>query len=297
MKDTLLQRLLLIAIGAVVLVAVAPEAQGKGGTPITTCGQTVTTNAVLTQDLYCPETAVPVGGSDPGTGIHVGASGITIDLNNFVIRGDHPDTSGIAGPYGIDLGGFDKVTIENGVIRDFATAGVNAQGSDGVVLSNLVVSGNGLYGVLVGGNSVSITSSTVSSNGLNGVEIGGAEASIKSSTVSRNGQMGIHINGASVSITSSTASGNGTYGVLVGGSSASIKSTTASGNEADGMFLGGTSASIASSTASGNGNDGINVVGDSASIASSTASGNGGYGINVQGENIQISRSRGTRPY
>lgn len=73
----LVPRLLLIAVGVAVLVAVAPEAQGKGGTPITACLQTVTTNAVLTHDLYCPGSS----------GILVGASGITIDLKGFVIRG------------------------------------------------------------------------------------------------------------------------------------------------------------------------------------------------------------------
>ena len=73
----LVPRLLLIAVGVAVLVAVAPEAQGKGGTPITACLQTVTTNAVLTHDLYCPGSS----------GILVGASGITIDLKGFVISG------------------------------------------------------------------------------------------------------------------------------------------------------------------------------------------------------------------
>jgi len=45
MKDTLVQRLIPVAVGVAVLVAVAPEAQGQGGTPITTCLQTVTRSA------------------------------------------------------------------------------------------------------------------------------------------------------------------------------------------------------------------------------------------------------------
>src|SRR6478735_8724293 len=126
--EAFVPRLMLIALGAAVLVAVAPEAQGKGGTPITACLQTVTTNAVLTHDLYCPSS----------TGILVGASGITIDLNGFVIRGDR------LGPNGVDdAGGFDDVTIKNGVIRDFRDQGVLASNADGIVISNLFVSGNG----------------------------------------------------------------------------------------------------------------------------------------------------------
>src|SRR5262249_41431856 len=76
MKESLVGRLMLIVVGVIVLVAVAPEAQGKGGTPITTCGQIVTTSAVLTQDLYCPSTGVPIGASQPGPGILGGASAI-----------------------------------------------------------------------------------------------------------------------------------------------------------------------------------------------------------------------------
>ena len=40
-----------VAMVAVVLVAVAPEANSAAGTPITSCGQVVTTNAFLTGDL------------------------------------------------------------------------------------------------------------------------------------------------------------------------------------------------------------------------------------------------------
>ena len=40
-------------VALVLVVVVAPEATGGGGTPINSCGQTVTTSAVLTQDLVC----------------------------------------------------------------------------------------------------------------------------------------------------------------------------------------------------------------------------------------------------
>jgi len=46
MKDTLVQRLIPVTVGVAVLVAVALEAQGQGGTRITPCLQTVTTSAV-----------------------------------------------------------------------------------------------------------------------------------------------------------------------------------------------------------------------------------------------------------
>src|SRR5262245_1764191 len=59
-----------IVLAAAVAVLAAGPSHGASGVPITTCGQTVTTNAVLTQDLTC----------GAQMGIVVGASGITIDL-------------------------------------------------------------------------------------------------------------------------------------------------------------------------------------------------------------------------
>src|SRR5262245_33071670 len=123
-------RWLLAAMVVVVLVGLAPEASGGGGTPITSCGQVVTTSAFLTQDLFCP-------GS---TGVVVGASGITIDLKGFTLRGDRTVVT-----FGIDAsGGHDDVTIRNGVIRNF-TNGIEANpGADGFSALNVILSGNGL---------------------------------------------------------------------------------------------------------------------------------------------------------
>ena len=57
-------------------------------------------NAVLMQDLVCT-----------ANGIDIGASGITIDLKGFTVRGD-----GGVGDHGIDdTGGHDHVTVKNGV--------------------------------------------------------------------------------------------------------------------------------------------------------------------------------------
>src|SRR4029079_16487198 len=94
--------LLLLALAALLLVAVAPDTEAKSGTPITTCGQVVTTSAFLTRSLLCPNVS----------GVVVGADGITIDLEGFTLRG-----GGIH--YGVDDPGYDRVTVENGVLRSF----------------------------------------------------------------------------------------------------------------------------------------------------------------------------------
>jgi hypothetical protein len=267
-------RIMLAAIAAVALIAVAPEAQGGGGVPITSCGQTVTASAVLMQDLNCT-----------GAGIVVGASKIRIDLNGFVLKGDGGD------PGVDDSGGFDGVAIKNGALRNFAS-GVNAPGADSIRISNVVASGNAIHGILVFGASASITSVTAAGNAEVGITILGASASIKSSTAAGNGDDGIHVSGASASIKSSSAAGNGNDGISVDGASASITSVTAAGNGGAGFFVIGALASIKSSIASGNGFDGILVSGDAATIKTNRAQANGfpaaasdldGLGILVSG--------------
>ena len=229
----------LAALAAIVLIAVAPEASGGAGTPITSCGQVVTTNAFLTQDLVCT-----------GDGIVAGASGITIDLKGLTIRGDRD-----VGDYGIDdSAGFDHITIRNGLIRNFYV-GVEAEGdADSVSVSSLVANGNSIYGISINGDSAKIQSSTTSGNTTAGVFIGGDFAQI----------------------TSLTAGGNGSYGTIVGGDFARIKSSSAAGNSAAiGFEVIGDSAQVTSSSAIGNGIDGIYVSGDAASIKSNHAYGNG----------------------
>ena len=225
-------------VALVLVVVVAPEATGKGGTPITACGQVVTTNALLTQDLVCT-----------GDGIVVGASGITIDLMGFTIRGDRD-----VGDYGIDdSAGYDNITIRNGLIRNFYL-GVDADGAaDSVSVSSLVANGNSVYGILIVGDSAKVQSSTASGNATAGISVSGDFAQVKSLT----------------------ASGNGSYGMIVGGDFARIKSSTAAGSSTIGFEVIGDSAQVTSSIATGNGVDGIYVNGDAPSIKGNRADGNG----------------------
>ena len=225
-------------VALVLVVVVAPEATGGGGTPITSCGQVVAASAVLTQDLVCT-----------GDGIVVGASGITIDLKGFTIRGDRD-----LGDYGIDdSAGYDNITIKNGLIRNFYL-GVDADGAaDSVSVSSLVANGNSVYGILIVGDSAKVQSSTASGNASAGISVSGDFAQVKSLT----------------------ASGNGSYGMIVGGDFARIKSSTAAGSSTIGFEVIGDSAQVTSSIATGNGVDGIYVNGDAPSIKGNRADGNG----------------------
>jgi hypothetical protein len=106
----------LAALIVLVLVTVAPQANGGEGTPIRSCGQVVTANAFLTGDLVC--------GS---RGVVAGALAITIDLKGFMVLGDRSD-----GSYGLLTSGFDRVTFKNGIVRNFDT-GVFATADEFVV--------------------------------------------------------------------------------------------------------------------------------------------------------------------
>jgi hypothetical protein len=206
--------LALLSAAAVALLT-AGSGAGSSSTPITACRQTVTTNAVLTQNLFCT-----------GSGVVVGAAGITVDLHGFRIRSDRSLVH-----YGIyDSLGYDEVTIKNGTLINF-TYGVFAFNADHVSISGLAVSGGPGYGIYVTGD----------------------EASIKSSTSSRNGQYGIYLDGTQPSVTSAVASGNGSAGIQAYGDSASIKSSTASGNGGDGIAVVGNGAKFKGNSADGNG--------------------------------------------
>jgi large repetitive protein len=270
-------RALLLAAGFAAIVAFGPEASAAT-TQIDHCNQTVTTSGVLTQNLFCQ--GMP--------GIVVGASGITIDLKGFRLRGDN--TSGNIGVD--DSGGFDKVTVKDGVVRNFDT-GVYATGEN-VAVSDLVVSGNTNAGISVnGGGSAKITSVTASGNGSLGIAANSNSLSITSSAASGNASIGMEVGGDSVSVKSSTAIANGGSGIAGAADSVSVKSVTASGNGTYGIAFSTTSGiSIASATASGNSADGINVSGPSVSIKSSVVDGNGNNGIVVDGNGASLRSNR-----
>jgi hypothetical protein len=265
---------LLAAVTTVVSVTAASDGQASGATAITSCGQTVTTNVYLTGDLDC-------GSLD---GIVVGASGITIDLKGFTLRGDGSVHYGIYDP-----GGYDHVSVKNGVLRNFAFGLDAYNGADEISVSGVVASGNG-GGIGISGASASVKSSTASGNSGIGIVIDGPSATVQSSIVSGNGFHGIRLSGPSASVKSTSVSGSGASGIYVSGAAPSVVSSTVSSNVAFGILVEGAAARIQSSTVVGNGS-GVVVSGDAAVINRNQADGNGfadgvsdggGLGISVE---------------
>jgi hypothetical protein len=261
--------------------APASKSVKAGVTPITTCGQAVTTNAVLTQDLTCA-----------GTGVIVGASGITIDLNGYVLKGD-----GTAGHYGIDnKSGHDDLVVKNGVVRNFDTGVYAITYASGQTVSSVVASGNVGQGIYISGPSAKIASSTAAGNGQTGIHVLVGPGSVTSSTASGNGLHGIWMEGTKHSVKSSTAVGNAGYGIVVSGDAASVTSSSANGNKATGVRVVGSSASIKSSTTSGNGGNGIAVSGDATVLQDNRAEANGFPGGNSDGAGLGIENTSFTTP-
>jgi len=92
-------------------------------TVITTCGQVVTTDAILNDDLSCPS------GAWESAAVEAGASDITIDLGGHTITG-HP--IGI----GIKVENVERVTVKNGTVRDFLVE-MNVFDADTVTVRDL----------------------------------------------------------------------------------------------------------------------------------------------------------------
>jgi Right handed beta helix region len=263
---------------ALAVLAVGPSARATT-LPLSSCGQAIQTSVFLTKDLDCA-----------WTGMFIVAPGITIDLKGHVLKGD-----GVAGHIGIaDFGGYDHLTIKNGVIRNFDIGVLGQNDAHNMTITNVVTSGNKQQGIFITGDSASITSSTASGNGGPGISVLGRAASIKSSTVSGNVQSGIFVSGNdSISITSSSAVGNGAYGVRVSANAnVSVKSTSAMGNALNGFYLEGDETSVSASTASGNAGHGLVVVGASVSVKATKASGNGGHGFWVSGDAATLNGNR-----
>jgi hypothetical protein len=206
---------LLAVVAAAVSSAAASAAQANGTTPITGCGQVVRQNAFLTRDLHCR--GLP--------GVVVGASGITIDLKGFTLRGDRS-----AGRYGIDdLRGHDGVTIQDGALRNF-DYGVVGFAADGLTLSGLNVSGNVGDGLFAAGAAIAVRASTALQNGGDGLYVLGASVDVRSSTASGNLGNGIYVSGSTAAIRSSSALGNAHHGIVVSGDAAVVEGNLAESN-------------------------------------------------------------------
>jgi parallel beta-helix repeat protein len=180
------------------------------------CGDTVTGDTTLDSDLV----------DCPGNGIVIGADDVTLDLNGHTIDGD-----GVLGcdefyacDFGVDnTAGHDGVTIENGSIRDFATAVFVLDASHNR-LRRLSSSHNILGGMLIiASPGTRIEDNSISANGLTTDQAGlivfdSSEIRIERNSVFDNGDIGMFLVGLDDSrVDRNAVSGNPETGIGLDG--------------------------------------------------------------------------------
>jgi len=214
------------------------------------CGATIVRDTKLDGDLT----------NCPGNGIVIGADDITLDLNGHTIDGD--DELGCDEFYACDFGvdntaGHDGVRVENGSIRDFATAVFVLEASDNR-LRRLSASHNILGGLLlVAARGARIERDSISANGLTTDQAGlivfdSSDVRIERNSVSDNGDIGMFLQGVDDGrVERNSVSGNPEAGVILDGNRNEVSGNRASKN-GDGISVGG---------------DGNNIVGNRVSDA------------------------------
>ena len=180
------------------------------------CGDTVTGDTTLDSDLV----------NCPGNGIVIGADDVTLDLNGHAIDGD-----GVLGcdefyacDFGVDnTAGHDGVTIENGSIREFASAVFVLDASHNR-LRRLSASHNVLGGMLlIASPGVRIEHNSISANGLTTDQAGlivfdSSDVRIDGNSVRDNGDIGMFLQGVDDSrVERNAVSGNPEAGVILDG--------------------------------------------------------------------------------
>ena len=157
------RRWLALPMAAVVLVTLVlvQGASSQRLTVVTTCGQSVTGNVLLANDLTCS-----------GDGIVVAGDGTTVNLNGHKISGP----TGLSEAIGVYGQHFKSVTVKNGTISGFNN-GVEFDSFSSATVQGMRVSGSASSGIVSVGNAL-ITGNTVLQN-TNGIFLfGGGKATI-----------------------------------------------------------------------------------------------------------------------
>ena len=228
------------------------------------CGEVLTTDTTLTGDMTCA-----------GTALRIGADGITVNLNGYMITGDGVTV----GAAGVRNAGYNGVTIENGTITNFFF-GIYLNGASGNTIQLITADGNTFSGIYVenGSNSNQIVDSVVINNGTpahrgNGITINGSDGNLVARSLAVNNYtQGIFVGGGANSPASSntrivhnTSHDNVSNGIgIIGGSGHLVQNNRSVDNGGHGVSFSSlpvpgsvTDSAVAGNTASGNALNGI----------------------------------------
>lgn len=300
------QVLVLVAGGCLV-----GSGTAAAGAPAVRCGSTITKSTTLTADLL----------DCPGTGLVVGADGITLDLGGHTISGTNAD-----GGEGIANDGHAGVQIRNGHISGFRFNGVGIRGARGSVVRSLVIRRIGADGaegeavsagifvkdspgskllandvsnavkayqsdgvVVLASKGSTVRGNTLSGNNWNGLALLESPGSrIADNELSGNGNNGSEVNGGSDAtwIVGNSADGNTNSGIVAGsGTGLHVTGNSAKGNDTGLFFFDLHDSLISLNKATGN-NEGLVLGGgqfgsDGNRITGNTASRNRSAGLGI----------------
>ena len=190
------------AVVALVLVAVAPEAQGKGGLPITTCEQTVTTGATVTRISTAPARAVswlvPPGSRSTWAATRSRAMSLTTaSTTRAASTRSRSKTASSATSKGASTcsavtrspspGSSPRATTPQ--VSTWAEPPPRSRRYSPPGCSSTATGNRGGYGIYFNGNDASIQSSTVAGNAADGIFLFGAAPQVKGNHADGNGYM------------------------------------------------------------------------------------------------------------
>jgi hypothetical protein len=263
---------------AVALLASSASVAAAQEPPIQ-CGTVVTSDVRLSADLL----------DCPGSGLVIGASGVTIDLAGHLIDGTGAGA-------GIDNGaGHDDVRITGGTVQGFLF-GVHLFETAGSHVDRLVAQSNA-DGVIIGrSDRVELDRVTASDNLANGIEIGFSDRTVvRRSTAADNGLYGVFdVASTGSAYVRNLVTGNAAPGLALWFSGGSVvERNQATANDGDGIQLTGVEdAVVHGNQADANLEQGISVDQPGNTLARNLATGNGGLGIAAADGTIDGGRNR-----
>jgi hypothetical protein len=187
--------------------ALEANAKAEKRTPISSLPFTISVpgSYYLTADLTCTEGSI---------GIRITASGVTLDLNGFTLKGCSGGTSAIFADSQVD-----DVTVRNGFVTGWSVAGVHLQGRY-IRVEDVTVSING-DGIVCGSGCV-VVNCVAGQNAGSGMKAGSG-ALITNSASRSNGDAGFVLSSGS-SVQQCVASLNNGIGITTGVSSVVARS-------------------------------------------------------------------------
>jgi nitrous oxidase accessory protein NosD len=213
---------MLLALAAVCLALTAAQASASH----VSCGDTITADTTLDGDLL----------NCPGSGIVIGADGITLDLNGHTIDGDEPEACDEICDFGVANFGHQGVTIEGGVVREFALAAILGNAADNRLL-HMSLAESTFPGVIVFESpGLRFEHNTVTANGLetDGEGLGlftSPDSRVAQNEIFDNGDIGVFgLDASDIVFERNALSGHTEAGFLIEGSRNVFNRNRLSGN-------------------------------------------------------------------